>query len=61
MEQELFNLLMNVPQTIGAFSNWLMSPIYAPYINVSPITLLSVGGVTAVIWLIAIHVVRLVL
>lgn len=61
MEQQLFDFLMNVPQTIGAFSNWLMSPIYAPYINVSPITLFSVGGVSVIIWILGIHVVRLLL
>ena len=57
--QELFNWLLEIPQTLAEFGNWLNTPIYDPYINISPLGLLGIGGISFIIALIIIHVIKL--
>lgn len=59
MVNELFNWILQIPQTIASFGSWLMSPIYDPYIKLSPLALLGIGGVSTIIIIIGVHVVKL--
>lgn len=59
MVNELFNWLLEIPQVIAGFGSWLMSPLYEPYIKLSPLALLGVGGISTIIIIIGVHVVRL--
>ena len=59
MTTELFNWLLQIPQALAEFGNWLTNPLYAPYITMSPLELLGVAGVSVIIGIIVIHIVRL--
>lgn len=59
MENTLFEWLLGIPQTIASFGNWLVSPLASGYIDISPLALLSVAGVSVLIALIVVHIVRL--
>lgn len=58
MAQDLFNWVLSIPQTIAGFTDWLVTPI-GHGIDLSPLMLLSLGGVGIVIFIIGLHVVRL--
>ena len=57
METELFNWLLDIPTTIAGFGSWLTTPL--DVINISPLGLLGVAGVTTIIIIIAVHIVKL--
>ena len=59
MIQQLFDLLLQIPQTLANLGNWLVSPLNEKYLNISPLALLGVGGTTFLIALITIHIVKL--
>lgn len=59
MESELFNFLLQIPQTISKLSSWLMSPISEKYLNISPLGLLGITGTSLLIAVILVHVVKL--
>ena len=59
MEEGLFNWVLNIPQVVAQFGSWLVNPIYDPYITLSPLALLGISGVSVIIAIIGIHVVRL--
>lgn len=52
--ETLFNFLLNILVTIAHFGHWLITPL--EYINMSPLALFSVAGITLII---GIHLVRL--
>lgn len=58
MENTLYNWLLNIPQTIAGFGNWLVKPI-GNGIDISPLGLLGVGGISVLIVIIGVHVVKL--
>ena len=57
MAKTIFEWVLNIPQYLGEFSSWLTTPLQ--YINLSPLALLTIGGGTALITVIVIHIVRL--
>lgn len=59
MINTLFDFLLDIPQTIANFSNWLITPINSTYLDISPLGLLGIGGAGIIITIISIHVVRL--
>ena len=59
MEEQLFNFLLEIPQTLANLTNWLVSPISEKYLNISPLGLLGIGGTSLIIALILVHVVKL--
>lgn len=59
MEEGLFNWVLNIPQVVAQFGSWLVNPIYDPYITLSPLALLGISGVSVIVAIIGIHVVRL--
>lgn len=59
MLEQLFDFLLNIPQTIAGFGNWLITPINTTYFNISPLALFGIGGTGFLITIITIHVVRL--
>lgn len=59
MENTLFKWLLDIPQTIASFGNWLVSPLAKGYIDISPLALLSVAGVSIIVVIIGVHIVRL--
>ena len=59
MEETLFNWIMSIPQTIAKFGDWLVKPIMEPYIKLSPLGLLGIGGVSTLIFIIGWHVFKL--
>lgn len=59
MEQTIFNWLLEIPQTVANFGNWLVSPIDERLLNISPLGLFGIGGGAVIIALIGIHIVRL--
>jgi len=52
--ENLFNFLLNIISIIASFGSWLTTPL--EYINISPLALFSVGGITIII---GVHLVRL--
>ena len=50
----LLDFLLSILTRLAQFSNWLITPL--DYINLSPLALLSVAGITTIV---AIHLVRL--
>lgn len=50
----LFNWLLNLTNTTATMATWLTSTL--PYVNLTPLELFSVAGITA---LISIHLVKL--
>lgn len=59
MEKQFFNFLIEIPQTLASFGNWLISPLEPNYLPISPLALLGVAGVGTIITLIVVHIVRL--
>lgn len=59
MVQELINWLLQIPQACAEMGKFLTSPIYSPYINQTPLELLSVSGIAVIITIIGVHVVKL--
>lgn len=59
MVEKLFELLLQIPQTLANLGNWLISPLNERFLNISPIALLGIGGTTFIIALITIHIVKL--
>lgn len=58
MVNEIVNFLLGIPQTIATFGSWLVTPL-GNGITLSPLALLGVGGVSVIIGLIGLHIVRL--
>ena len=54
MAQQLFSWTLNIINVLGSFGNWLITPL--DYINMSPLSLFSLGGITL---LLGIHLIRL--
>lgn len=59
MINSLYNFLLEIPQAIAKFGEWLTQPLYEPYIQLSPIALLGVSGTAMLITIIGVHIVRL--
>lgn len=59
MVQQLYDFLLEIPQAVSKFGEWLTQPLYEPYIKLSPIALLGLSGTAVLIGIIAVHVVRL--
>lgn len=59
METKLIDFALNIPQALANFGEWLMTPINAEYIPLSPLELLGISGTAIIITLIGVHVVRL--
>lgn len=56
MVDRLFSWLLEIPVILAQFTNWIIQPL--PVINISPLALLSVGGIGL---LIAFHLTRLII
>lgn len=56
MTDRLLNWLLTIPQILAQFTNWIIQPL--PVINLSPLALISVGGIGL---LIAWHLTRLII
>lgn len=60
MYQQLIDWVLNIPQVVASFGSWLIEPIKEGYFNnVSPLGLFSIAGVSIIIAIIGVHVVRL--
>lgn len=59
MVQSLYNFLIEIPQAVAKFGEWLTQPLYEPYIKLSPIALLGVSGTAVLLTIIGVHIVRL--
>lgn len=59
MENTLFKWLLEIPQAVANFGNWLVNPINSQYLNISPLGLLGVSGGAVILTLIGVHIVRL--
>ena len=59
MVNELFDFLIQIPESLSNFGSWLTTPLDPDLFNISPLGLLGVGGLSFVIVLISVHVVRL--
>lgn len=59
MLETLFNFLLQIPQAVANFGNWLLSPLNEKYLNISPLAMLGIGGTTIIISIIIVHVVKL--
>lgn len=59
MADSLFNWLLGIPQTIASFGEWLTTPLKEGYIDISPLALFSVAGVSIIVVIIGVHIVRL--
>ena len=59
MVNELFSWLLDIPRVIAQFGSWLTSPLYPPYISISPLALFGISGFSVLIFIIGLHVVRL--
>lgn len=55
----IFEWVLNIPNTLAQFSEWLIAPINETYLNISPLGLFGIGGGSFIIGLIGIHIVRL--
>lgn len=58
MVNELVNFLLGIPQAVASFGSWLTTPL-GNGLNISPLALFGVGGVSVITGIIAIHIVRL--
>ena len=47
MVNSLFNWLLNLPIEFSRFGNWLVTNL--PYINISPLAIFSLGGLSVII------------
>lgn len=59
MEIAIFNWLLQVPQAVGQFANWLTSDLQIGEWSISPLGLFGIGGTTILIGIIGVHIVRL--
>lgn len=59
MEQMLFDWVLQIPQTVASFGNWLTNDLQIGSWSISPLGLLGIGGVSVVIGIIGVHIVRL--
>lgn len=55
MERTLFQWLLDLPTIFAQFGEWLITPL--PYINMAPLAIISVAGVTLIIGLLALRLV----
>ena len=55
MERTLFQWLLDLPKVFSQFGEWLITPL--PYINMAPLAIISVAGITAIIALLALRLV----
>lgn len=55
MEQNIFNWLISIPSILAQFSNWLFTKL--PYINITPISIFTLSGISAIL---VFHLVKLV-
>ena len=56
---DLFQWVLEIPSSVAQFTDWLTEPINDLYLPLSPLELLGLGGVTFIIVLIVIHVIKL--
>lgn len=59
MAQQLFDWLLQIPQTVASFGSWLTTDLQIGQWSISPLGLFGIGGVAVVIGLIGVHIVRL--
>lgn len=59
MFNELFEFLLNIPQTLSQFGSWLITPLNEQWLNISPLGLLGVGGIGFIIVIITTHIIKL--
>lgn len=59
MVQQLIDWLLQIPQACAKMGEFLLSPIYEPYIRQTPLELFSVAGVSVIVVIIGVHVVKL--
>lgn len=59
MENTLFNWILQIPQAVAQFGEWLTTPINTQFLNISPLGLLGIGGGAILIGIIGVHIVRL--
>lgn len=55
MERTLFQWLLDLPTAFAQFGEWLITPL--PYINMAPLALISVAGITLIIGFLALRLV----
>lgn len=55
--ENLFQWMLDIPLVVAEFGNWLTEPLQV--INISPLALLGIAGVSVIITIIGIHIVRL--
>lgn len=55
MYMRLLDFVLTIPQVLAQFSMWLLQPL--PVINIAPLALFSVGGITLLVFW---HLTRLV-
>lgn len=55
MEKTLFQWLLDLPTIFAQFGEWLITPL--PYINIAPLAIISVAGITLIIGLLAFRLV----
>ena len=59
MEQTLFDFILNIPLFLSKLGSWLVSPINERFLNISPLALFGVGGVSIFLGIITIHIIKL--
>lgn len=55
MENTLFQWLLDLPATFAQFGEWLITPL--PYINIAPLAIIGVAGISLIISLLAFRLV----
>lgn len=55
MEKTIFDWLLNLPSMFAQFGDWLITPL--PYINMAPLGLISVAGISAIIGFLALRLI----
>lgn len=58
MEQNIFDWVLSIPNLLGQFSTWLFTEL--PYIHLSPIGMLTIGGLGTILVLHLIHLINVV-
>lgn len=60
MERQLFDFMLEIPQALAQFGEWLIKPLSPEYFGeLSPLGILGIGGASVIITIIAVHIVRL--
>ena len=59
MTNQIFDILLGIPQYLAQFGSWLTTPINEQFFNISPLGLFGVGGGAFVIALLGIHIIKL--